>query len=57
MAISTAAKATTQRQRRSTGRRSTRSRAIGSRMAAAITVRPNTSVAGVISTTAIRMKK
>ncbi len=56
-AISTAAKATTQRQRASTGRRSTRRRAIGNRIAAPIKVRPKTSVAGVISPTAIRMKK
>ena len=56
-AISTAAKATTQRHRAITGLRSTRRRANGSRIAAPIAVRPKTSVAGVISPTAIRMRK
>ncbi len=46
MAISTAAKATTQRHRPRTWRRSVRTSAIGSRMAAAMTVRPRTSVGG-----------
>ena len=57
MAISTAANATTQRQRAMTGRRSVRSSAIGSRMAAAMSVRHSTIVAGVISVTAIRMNR
>ncbi len=57
MAISATANATTQGQRRSTGRRSTRARAIGSRIAAPIVVRPNTSIAGEISSTAIRMNR
>ena len=57
MAISTAAKATTQRHRPSTWRRSVRTSAIGNRTAAAMTVRPSTRVAGVISATAIRMNR
>ncbi len=57
MAISTAANATTQRQRARTGRRSVRTSAIGSRMAAAMSVRHRTIVAGVISVTAIRMNR
>ena len=55
--ISATAKAATQRHRRRTARRSTRVMAIGSRIAAAIAARPNTSVAGVTSATATRMKK
>ena len=57
MAISTAANATTQRQRTRTWRRSVRAMAIGRRMMAAMAVRPRTSVAGVISVTAIRMNR
>ena len=57
MAISTTANATTQRHRARTGRRSVRARATGSRIAAAMAVRQNTSVAGVTSPTAIRMNR
>ena len=57
IAISTAANATTQRHRARTGRRSVRTAAIGSRIAAAIAVRPSTSVAGVISVTATAMNR
>jgi hypothetical protein len=57
IAISIAAKATTHGQRAKTARRSTRAIAIGRRIAAAIAVRHRTSVAGVISATAIRMNR
>ena len=57
IAISTTAKATSQRQRARIGRMSTRRSAIGSRMAVASPVRRRTSRAGEISATAIRMNR
>ena len=56
-AISMTAKVTTHRQRARIGRRSTRARAMGSRIAAAIAVRASTSIAGEISATATRMNR
>ena len=57
IAISTAAKAASHRQRARTGRRSTVMSAIGSRIAAAMPVRASTRNAGDTSATAIRMKR
>ena len=57
MAISTGGEGDHPAPRASTARRSTRVRAIGSRMAAAIVVRTKTSTEGSISATATRMNR